>query len=435
MGVARQQSSGNFFLVVTLPAGFIFDATGLPVAGDVALTSPTPQGTYITSITLFNSATITGATYAKFLIQMAADFTSQATFSIDTSAWAVKDTVGTLNAAGNSASLTVQTFDANFNTLFDSGTDSAVWLKAANGVTATVTATTAVIDVSSLRKNFAANGTDTGTIDKDATVNVTYTAGVYDAAGTLYRLAAGDKLRLTFTGSGDGLSGIASTNWAPGTGNAVNSAVGTPGVIEILGNNAALPANGATATVPVTITVNGTTALTTRTIYIAADTVILANAAQSTNLIAGTTPYSVWGINGSVLLANWASANTSAFRSRFYLFNESATNNAQVLIRIFTLPIQSNLTGSVQVGSTVVLTKTLGSPAGMVIKFEDILTASGATAEQMAGPDGAYNVAVEITVYAPQTSGSITGGVTGYTQTTNTAFSMSFGTTPLSKIQ
>jgi len=435
MGVARQQSSGNFFLVVSLPSGFVFDPSGLPVAGDVTLTAPAPQGTYVTSISLFNSATVSGATYAKFLVVMANDFTSQATFSIDTSLWAVKDTAtgGSLNAIGNTASLTVQTFDANTNSMFDSGTDSAIWIRAANGVTATVTPTTAVIDVSSLRKNFVDDATDDPTIDAGGTVNVTYTAGVYDAAGTLYRLAATDKVKITFSGTGDGLSGVASSTWSSGGSIKANNA-GAPGVIEVLGNNTALPANGVTATVPVIITVNGTTPLTTRTINVVVETVIAANAAQSTTLVA-TTPYSTWGINGSVLLANWASANTSAFRSRIYIFNESATNNAQVLIRLFTLPIQSNLTGSVQVGTTVQLAKTLGSPAGMVIKLEDILTASGASAAELSGPDGAYNVAVEVTVYAPQTSGSIVGGVTGYTQTTNTAFTMSFGTTPLSKIQ
>jgi len=440
MGVARQQSSGNFFLVVTLPTGFTFNdpstiGTNLPAAGDLILTSPAPQATYVTAITVFSGGTA-GATFVKYLVQMAADFTSAATFSLDTQLWGVKDANagGSLNAVGNTTLLTVQTFDANFNTLFDSGTDSATWIRAANGVTATVTATTAVIDVASLRKNFAANGTDTATIDKDATVNVSYPAGVRNADGTLYTLAAADKLRLTFTGTGDGLSGVSATTWSSG-GTVQANLAGNPGVIEVLGNNGALPANGATASVPVTITVNGTTALTTRTITISVDTVISANAAQSTNLVPATTTYSVWGINGSVLLANWASANTTAYKSRFYIFNESATNNAQVLIRIFQIPISANATAGIQIGNTVTLSKTLGTASGMTIRLEDVLTASGATADQMAGPDGSYNVAVEITVYAPQTSGSVIGGVTGYTQTFNMSASMAFGTTPLSRIQ
>jgi hypothetical protein len=70
----------------------------------------------------------------------------------------------------------------------------------------------------------------------------------------------------------------------------------------------------------------------------------------------------------------------------------------------------------------------------MTIRLEDIMTASGATTTDFAGPDGSYNIAVEITVYT-QGVGAVVGGVTGYAQTFNLAGTIFTGTSPLSKIQ
>jgi len=182
--------------------------------------------------------------------------------------------------------------------------------------------------------------------------------------------------------------------------------------------------------------VDGTTVLTTRTLNVVVANVISGQTVSPPNSVLVTsTTLSDWGINGTVLMANWANANAAAFKSRFYIFNETSAAGATVIVRMFQIPISANTTAGVQVGNTVVLAKTLGALEGMTIRLDDVLTASAATSTAMAGPDGSYNVAVEITVYAPSVSGFVTGGVTGYTQTFNAAGTIFMGAVPLSKIQ
>jgi hypothetical protein len=212
-------------------------------------------------------------------------------------------------------------------------------------------------------------------------------------------------------------------------------------VIPIPNTNSTIAtlANGNTGAVPLAIEVDGTTQLTTRSFTAGVEATCAYNAANNRTganaLVAPGAALSTWGINGTVLLANFANANTAAFKSRFYLFNETSTANATVIIRMFQLPISSNATApTAQLGNTVTLSKTLGAVSGMTIRLEDIITASGATATDLAGPDNSYNVAVEITVYT-QGVGAMVGGVTGYTQTMNLAGTTFLGTTPLSKIQ
>jgi len=212
-------------------------------------------------------------------------------------------------------------------------------------------------------------------------------------------------------------------------------------VIPVPSTNATITAlaNASTGALALGIEVDGTTQLTSRAFTIAVEATCALNAANNRTganaLVAAGTALSTWGINGTVLMSNWANANTAAWKSRFYIFNETSTPNATVFVKMFQIPISSNATApTAQIGSTVTLSKTLGAVSGMTIRLEDIISASGALTADLAGPDGSYNIAVEITVYT-QGVGVQVGGVTGYTQTFNVAGTIFTGTAPLSKIQ
>jgi len=458
MGVARQAVSGNFFLTVTLPAGFTFNAGGLPVDGNLTLTDPgVPAGVLLAVPTLWTPV-VAGATSAKYLVQITTGFTTAPTFTLNTVGWRVNDTAGVLSGTSPvTVQLTLTTTDANTGTPIDTGgVDSANFLAAVNGLSAAVGTTTATIDTAagSARKNFVVSGGDTLTQDQGATLNVTVGNGLVNVhsntagagpgfAPVQYQVAAGDFVNVTVTGNLSGVKYIyynytAGGGVAPEVRKAIAGADVTNGfaVIAIPGTNGTISglANASAGLITLWIEVDGTTQLTTRAFTIAVDSTIANNAACNRNLVAAGTPLSTWGINGTVLMANWANANTGAWKSRLYLFNETSTPNATVIIRMFQIPISANVTAPIQVGNTVTLAKTMGAVSGMTVRLEDVITASGAVAADLAGPDNSYNVAVEITVYT-QGVGSMVGGVTGYAQTFNLAGTVFTGTTPLSKIQ
>ncbi len=456
MGVPRVQGVGGAFLLfVTLPSPFTFSTAVTGTTANVTLSVTGGSAGFTCGAAPFAG----GAVSANF-VEYQCSFvttapTSAPTIQIATAAWVLKDgaAVNTLGVVGGTnAFVKVQTFDANSGIEFDNGPGSVPqaanpWIKSANGVTASITPTKAVIDVSttSLRKNFVAGalgGTDTTLQDNDAAVTVNLVAGLYGNTGVLYVIAPGDTITLTLSSNAGNLNGVTSFVWSPlGTPvvDPVTAAEQTANstVLTIPSTNAALPLAGASAVVPLRIIVDGTTVLTTRTLNVVVANVISGQVVSPPNstLVASTT-LSDWGINGSVLMSNWSNANTAAWKSRFYIFNETSAGSAQVIVRMFQIPISSNVTApTVQLGSTVVLSKTLGAVSGMTIRLEDVITASGAVAADLAGPDGSFNVAVEITVYAPSTSGFVTGGVTGYAQTFNVAGTVFTGTAPLSKVQ
>jgi len=455
MGVARQATGGDFFLYVELPSGFKFN-TALGALGAAAPNvTLSVAGGGVISPTIFSGGQVND-TFVKYMVDVTTTFVTQPTVQVVTQGWVIKDTNATpaLLTAGAALPIKVQTFDSNTGAEFDAGTaPTATWIKAANGITAALTATRAVIDVSSLslRKNFVAGallGTDTTTQDNDAAIAITIPANIWGNANAAFNTIVTDTYTLTLAGN---LSGVASFVFSPAANtvtDAVTTAEVTAGstVLTVPGTNASLPVNaivagapaGATATIPLRINVDGLTVLTTRTLTVTVAQTMTGQTSTPPNstLVAAGTTLTDWGINGSVMMANWANANTSYWKSRFYIFNATSVNNAQVFVRLFQIPISSNSTApTTQIGATVALSKTLGAVSGMTIRLEDIITASGAADADLKGPDQSYNVAVEITVYAPQNNGFVTGGITGFAQTFNLAGTVFTGTAPLSKVQ
>jgi len=458
MGVPRVSGvAGAFLLYVTLPSPFTFSTAVTGTTANVTLSTTGGAVGFTCGAAPFAGGTV-GAGFVEYQCSFATTAPVTApTIQIATAGWIIKDgaTVNTLGAAGSTALIKVQTFDANSGLEFDNGPGSVAtavnpWLKSANGITASITPTKAVIDVSttSLRKNFVAGalgGTDIATQDNDATVTINLVAGLNNAAGVPYVIAAADSITLALSSNAGNLSGVTSFVWSPAANTVTDAVSGAEqtanlSTMTVLGSNGVLSplvSGGVSAVVPLRIVVDGLTVLTTRNLNVVVANVISGQTLSPPNstLVASTT-LSEWGINGSVLMSNWSNANTAAWKSRFYIFNETSAGGATVIVRMFQIPISSNATApTAQIGNTVVLSKLLGAVAGMTIRLEDIITASAATATDLAGPDGSYNVAVEITVYAPSTSGFVTGGVTGYAQTFNVAGTVFTGTSPLSKIQ
>jgi len=454
MGVARQTTSGDFFLKVKLQNGFTFNGGRVPAVGDVALT--TAGGGAIGAITVFSPAVIAGSGEVVFRIPVTTSFATAPTFTITTAGWTVNDVAGYLSGTSPvTTQIEITTYDANTgNDLDNGGTNPANFISAVNAVGAAITSTTAIVDTAAGSGRLKLVPTAPDTIAQDGGAAVTIRIGdqtglnpVHNAAGANYLVAAGDFINITVTGP---LSGVKYLfyNWLVGNGVApevrktIAAADVTNGfaVIAVPGTNALIAAlaNGS-VTVPLTIEVDGTTQLTTRDFTVAVEATCAFNAANNRTganapVPAGTL-LSRWSINGTVLMANWANANTGAWKSRFYIFNETSTPNATVIVRMFQIPISSNPTApTAQIGSTVTLAKSLSAIGGMTIRLEDIMTASGATTTDFAGPDGSYNIAVEITVYT-QGVGAVVGGVTGYAQTFNLAGTIFTGTSPLSKIQ
>jgi len=463
MGVLRTANvAGGFFVTVTLPSGFVFNATP---AINITVAATPASGAVLPAPTIFAGGYAAGPpivayNYVSFLCQFTTAPTVAPTLVISTAGWQVKDTNtgGSLGTVGNNATITVRTYDALGGIEFDNGGGSvatATWLTAKRGITASITPTKAAIDTATLRKTFVVGGFggfDTASQDNDATLTVTYPADVYTHTGNLFTLVAADQVNLTIS-SPDALNlnGVGFFTFAPGATppqvqNAATltaaqqasnsytlvSAPNTP----IPGNNAAFPANGGTSVIPLRLTNDGST-LTPRTINIVMAINIGGGATGAVTTTIPATTLSVWGYNGAILLANWANANVPTNKSRFYIFNESAISNATIYARVLSIPVITNTTPGAQIGNTIQFTQTLAAGQGMTIRMEDIInaTGSGMTATNLAGPDGSFNVAVEITILAPQASGFQTQNITGYTQTFNQNATMTFGLTPMSRVQ
>jgi len=454
MGVARQTASGDFFLDVNLQNGLTYNATRLPAVGDVTLT--TAGGGAIGAITIFSGGTA-GSNTVRFRIPVTTSFTTAPVFTIATVGWTVNDVTGYLSGtAPVTTQIEIKTYDANTGADLDNGgVNTANFMSAVNALAAAVVKTTAVIDTAagSGRLKLVATAPDTIAQDNGATLtitvgNATAALNVHNNTGANYTVVAGDFINVKISGD---LTGIKFLYYATGAGAGaeikytVVAADRTNGyaIIPIPAANTTIAAlANASYAAALTIEVDGTTQLTKRSFKIGVEATCALNAANNRTganaLIADGTALSDWDINGSVLLFNWTSANTAAYKSRMYIFNETAVGNATVLIKLFQIPISANTTAGAQIGQQVQLSKVLGAYSGMTIRLEDVITAGGFTTTDLAGPDGSYNVAVEITVYTGVPAGSVTvGPVTGYGQTFNATGmpSVVFGTVPLSKIQ
>jgi len=455
MAVARQVASGDFFLDVNLQNGFTFNGTRLPVAGDVTLT--TAGGGTIGAVTIFNGGTA-GSSSVRFRIPVTGSFSTAPVFTVATAAWTVNDVAGYLSGAASvTTQIEIRTYDANTGVEIDGGVNTANFITAVNALAATVTTTTAVVDTAagSGRLRLVATAPDTITQDQGAALNLTVgnataALNVHKNDGTNYTVAATDSINIRVTGNLSGIKYVyynylTGTNVLPEIRKTVAAADVTNGYVDIAvpGTNASIATLANASVSPaLAIEVDGTTQLTKRAFTIGVEATCAYNAANNRTagnaLVASGTALSTWDINGTVLLLNWTSANTAVYKSRIYLFNETSVANATVLVKLFQIPISANTTAGAQIGSQVQLNKTLGAYSGMTIRLEDVIAAGAFAATDLQGPDGSYNVAVEITVYTGVPGGSVTvGPVTGYGQTFNAVGmpSVVFGTVPLSKIQ
>jgi len=434
MQVARTTAQ-NFTITVTLPTGVTFATGRLPAGGDVTVDFVSGGGAGAATFSVAAGGT-NGLSSVTFLSNITTSFTGFPTLKIASGAngWTIKDANNLL--ASSTISVTVQTNDAADGSLIDGGgTDSAILARTANAVVIptgqTLVATAAVIEVGSNRQNFVTTAPDTATVDNGATIGLGYAATVPLApGGAAFVLAATDKIKFTFTTNND-FTGFTTNLAGATTGitwNAVNSTgTGTTRTIEILGTDAAI-GGGAKAFV---FTVTGTTPLPTRITSVAIDLVLAAGGSTTnggTRSLLGASTVTTWTYNGSVLVANWLNGDSSAWKSRIYLWNPSTTTGA-ITIRVFSTPLVS--------GGTVTSTEltTPGSPLSMgsiagqsslaIRLYEDILGPSGLNLAPYTTTGG--NLVVEITIRA--------SNVRGTCQVFNNTATYSFGQVPLQVVQ
>jgi hypothetical protein len=414
MSVIRDATQ-DFFLDVTLGGGAQFATGDLPAAGDLTLTTAAGGAVTITIV----SGGADGNTTVTYFVDITTSFTGLPTFTLDMTGWTIRDVSNTLGG-GNALSVTLVTRDSATGTTIDSGVDTVNFATGVYGVAAgspAVTATTATVDVATARKNFLVTGGDTATADNGATVNIDVNvAGVNNLAGTAYTAAAGDAIELTVAGN---LSGVSSVVFAPDSASNVTQVVTTTDVtngyvvISIPGTNGLLAADGADA---IRIVVDGTTQLTSRTLTLAANFNASGTVSSQDHSIFGATNLTVWGLNGTILLAGWVQGNNGSLLSRLYVFNR-ATNAANITARVFTLPVSSS-SGTGTPLATVAVGSVAGSGGRNLRVAEDILTPAGIPLPYTT--DGG-NLIIELTIEAI--------GATGVTQTFGST--IAYGTMPM----
>jgi len=420
MNVARTTAQ-NFTVVVTLNNGARFATGVLPVGADVTVDSisGTPPGAGAATFTVAAGGANNG-TSVTFLSNIGTSFTGFPTLKIaaGASGWTIKDVNNQL--ATGPITVTVQTFDAADGSALDTGgTDTVDIARAAPAViiptvafVSTFKATTAVVDVGTNRQNFVPNAPDTTTVDNGATLAIGYaTPAPLNLAGTAFALAATDTVTLTFTSSND-FTGLTAIPFGATTGiqwNAISATTPatapTTRVIALAGTAASIGAG----TQNFVFTVTGTTVLPTRVISVAVDLALAVGGSTNggaRNLLA-VSPVTTWTFNGSVLVANWLSGDSTTFKSRIYLWNPSSTTGA-VTARVFSMPLVTSGTQTSTELTTPGSPLSLGSLAGnssMAIRlFEDILGPAGLNIAPYTTNGG--NVVVEITVRASNVRGT-----------------------------
>ena len=411
MGVIRN-SSQDFFVDLSLSSGAF--AGGL-ATDDLTLTV-IPAGGYVVSII----GPTTGSTI-RFYVNVVVDpgpqpptVTESVTF--DTSGWLVTDSNDVLGGGGH-IDATILTVEASTNFEFDTAGDKTdEWLWGGNVLDEVVnlTATSATIDVNTVRKYFVAgiNGGDTTVQDNGAQLGVLgYSNTIYGANGTLYTLAGSSMVRVFITGD---LSGVSNITW---NGVGYYSLSSTQAEIRVYGGNPILNGNME----PIQITVDGTTTLASRVLKISVYLEIEESPYPYDDLydryILGETVLTTWSPNGTILLTNWTNGNWAVLNGRIYLWNPSSVDG-EVTIRVFTLPLGfggSTLVGTLEAG-------TLKTLSGVNLRVgEDILVPLGITAPYTTNGG---NLVIEVTIAAP--------GCNGYSQVFSSGFA--YGTVQLQHI-
>jgi hypothetical protein len=407
MGIARTQSQ-DLFLDVTLVGGATFSATGggaLPDPGNVTMTGA-PASFTITKV----GGGYEGSSSVRFFVNVLnLDMQQLGVATIAAGGWGIMDPTNVLGGGG-SFGLTVSTADPSTNVPLDIGADTvANWITGSYATNASLGATTtATIDVSTNRKNFVPNinGNDTLTIDKGATLSVnTGISGVYDSSGVPYHLTSASKVNITIAGD---LTGITSFNLGPVTLTvSANDRAAGSAAFAIFGNNIADPGQQS-----VWINVDGTTSLSSRAFSVAVGLQLGGpdGVAANNRTLLFPTILSTWSLNGTILISNYVNGNNGSLQSRLYLHNPASAATADVIARVFTLPLSGGT--NAQVGNTVTV-GALKPGAGINLRLaEDILTPAGVTLPYTA--DGG-NLFVEFTIQANNVSGVsqtfVNGGV------------------------
>ncbi len=387
--------TGNFFFRVTLDAGATFDGTGLPIATDLTQTGGLPGASIVVTLPI---GPVDGDTFVDFQVAVTQDFTTFPSFTLATGGWIIQDDSNTLGS-GLTITATIATRDSNFGTPI--GSDGDGWLSGAFGVTQgaleVLVPTTATIDVATARTEFLPIGGDTAVDDNGATVAYEPTTpGVLAPGSGVYAMAATDFIDLVVTGD---LSGISAITWSPG-GTRVTTFITAADVtagsatVSISGTHAALVAIN--QPVGVEIKVDGTSTLAPRTLTITANLrlVTAPSLVANSRELDGAQNLTVWGLNGTVLIAGFINGNTDLFSSRVYLWN-SSPNAGDIVVRVYTLPLSG--------ASTLLATEPLGSlpgNSGRNIRLDPDLAVIGFPYIADGG-----NLVLEITVEASSVTG------------------------------
>jgi len=384
MGVIRN-STQDFLVVFSMSGGVVFTGSALPDDVDLTVTN---VGATISKV----AGGAAGNSSVTYLVDVTTDNnTSFPSLTLDATGWTVKDVSNTLGGGGT-VTASIVTKDSATGTEVDAGGDPANWLRGVYAVgTPVIRSTTATVDVATNRTNFVVNGDDL-TVDWGAETDLDYNPNVHDLAGLIYDLLTADTIDYVVTGD---LSGITSITVA-GVTHFVTSTELTNGSATISLSGDAVPYEEE----DIYITVDGTTSLSARTISVSVNLTLSGGTSGPTandRQLLGSTTLSVWSLNGTVLISNFANGNNGVFFSRFYLWNPSATGGA-ITVRVYTLPLSgtSTLVGTVAAG-------TIGGKSGKNIRFaEDVLTPLAVTLPYVT--DGG-NLVVEITIEASMVNG------------------------------
>ena len=216
MAVIRDATQ-DFFVDVTLGAGAVFTAGGLPEASDLALTSVSGAGAGAIAAPTIIAGGTAGSTSVTYSVDITTSFTGLPFFTLDVTAWAFRDVANTLGAAAGPVPITIATRDAATGSAIDVGANTVFLATSVYGVVAgdALVSTTATVDVASGRLRFVAAKGDTTSVDNGASIGVKGGANpsILGLAGTEYFTAGADSVNLVITGN---LSGITAITWTGG---------------------------------------------------------------------------------------------------------------------------------------------------------------------------------------------------------------------------
>ncbi len=392
-----------FFVDLILDSGATW--AGTIASGDLTVTTTTAGVSYTANLqpVLFSNT-------RTWKVDITGNENTYPTVTFTANGAQVKDANNIIGTSGT-INVTLQTRDAATGNIVDAGTDQVPFVTGKYGVKLdTMDAGAATIDVAKDRKKFVGDTV----IDDSPVITIINVTGVLNQAGTQFMLASSDTLDFIITGDLSGVSAIQ-----------LGATTKTISSSELAASSKTITLAGTASTSPIVITVDGITQLNPRTLAITINLNMVqtdaANDSSNPNdrALANAVTFTVWKLNGSVLIATWANGNNAALNSRFYLFNNSSINGL-VTIEAWTLP-NAAATASTKIGS--VDYGILPANSFVNIKLaEDVLNPLGVTLPYL---DNGGNVAVKITIRAPN--------VTGLSQTFSGV--LAYGTYPLLVLQ